>query len=123
MLSETTVFWMLVGFWVAVVIVEVFLSVNKEERESWSEFVRACAQKSTFFPWGWSVLAGHFFHPGFEHMKWGWLILAIVSVVVIGIGLLVFFLHRKYNKGFLLRTWIPLIPGWFAGALLWPVGV
>jgi hypothetical protein len=46
--------------------IDVYLALDGLKGNTWSEMIRSMAYVSTFIPWVWGVLAGHFFHPEWQ---------------------------------------------------------
>lgn len=95
---------------------DVWLAMDKTPDNTWSEILAGWSNKTALVPWIWSGLAGHFFHPNAEPIikQPGGVVLLIWLTVAVAV---VF--SSKF--GFTVPAWTVLIPGFIAGALLWPV--
>ncbi len=119
-MTKQIVSWLLVGFLVLVIGLDIWFAVDKEPENTWSEIIRAWALKTPIFAWIWGVLAGHFFHP-IDNLEprmerpgnYAMLIWITCVVLIIGVGL--------QTLGAPVPVWLALVPAYVAGVLLWPV--
>ena len=94
---------------------DVLLAINRHPADTWSEHWRAWGRKCLAPAFITGVLVGHFFHPA----AWPRLLGSTVGgVLLIAMCLLLTVMQRSIFK---IPIWFPLIPGFFAGAVLWPV--
>lgn len=93
---------------------DVYLALDGVRGNTWSELARKFALASPVLPWACGVLCGHFFHPavtiGIHVPVLIWLTFA---VAVTGAAL------RRAGRP--VPPWAPLVPGFCAGWLTWPV--
>lgn len=98
---------------------DIYLATDKVDGNTWSELARRIGMVTPFLPWVWGVLAGHFWHPFRAYILFipaGNVALLIwLTWVLVVAGMIL----KQY--GWNIPMWAPLIPGFFAGWLLWPV--
>jgi len=99
---------------------DVYLALDGKAGNTWSEIVRDWSGETPIVPWICGVLTGHFFHPesiaqpllgqpnSIALLIWLTVAVAIVGLVALRLGV--------YPE-----PWLPLLPAFIAGALLWPV--
>lgn len=99
---------------------DVHLALDGVPGNTWSEIARKFGTISTVLPFIWGILAGHFFHPDSLRSPFnptsGFLLLLWVTLFVGLVGILC----RSFWHS--VPPWLPLVPGFVAGWLLWPSG-
>lgn len=103
-----------IGLIVAFVAYDMYLALDGVRGNTWSEVARHIAMTAPALPWTCGVLAGHCFHPRWRPRVRVLPLLALtLAVVVVGIAC--------RHVGVAPPPWAPLVPGFVAGWLLWPV--
>jgi len=105
---------------VVLIIVDVWLAVDKLPGNTWSELLREASRHTLFVPWSLGVLLGHWFHPidGLAALAGGasiWILVGL-SAVLVGVGLLLRFVVKWEPP-----AWPWALGGMVVGAILWPV--
>lgn len=104
-------------FIVAVIAIDVPAAIDKTEGNTFSELLREGGAQITVFPWVFASFAGRWFHPvdNLELFGVGGVIafMVLTFIVVAGGDVL-------RRQGHPVPSWIVVVVGLLAGALLWP---
>lgn len=99
---------------------DIYLAVDRLPGNTWSEILRQWAIVTPLIPWIYGILGGHFYHPVDGLDPWidppGNIALLVWLTAVIGLIGVAF-----AKSGNPISPWTVVIPGFIAGALLWPV--
>jgi hypothetical protein len=106
-----------VAFVVAVIAVDVPAAIDRTEGNTFSELLREGGTQTTIFPWAFAVFAGRWFHPVDDFDGLGVagavVLMALTFIVVSGGDVL-------RRRGSAVPSWLVVVAGVLAGALLWP---
>lgn len=100
---------------------DIYFAVDGVKGNTWSEMMHKMAFISTFIPWAWGILAGHFFNPEWQPLlkqPAGIALLIWLSILVSCIGAVLL------KSSFSHLNWVPIVVCLLAvlvGAKLWPV--
>jgi hypothetical protein len=104
-------------FMVAVIAVDVPAAIDRTEGNTFSELLREGGKQITIFPWAFAVFAGRWFHP-VDNLELagvgGVVVLMILTFVVVSGG------DVLRRNGHAVPSWLVVVAGLLAGALLWP---
>jgi hypothetical protein len=99
---------------------DVYLALDGIKGNTWSEMIRSMGFVSTFIPWVWGVLSGHFFHPNWQpwlKQPGGVAVLIWLSFLIPGVTTILMKAQVPY------ANWLPFVVCLIAalfGGKLWP---
>lgn len=98
--------------------IDVYLASDHVPGNTWSEIAHYLGILSPFLPWCWGFLAGHFWpyngYRPFNHTNGIFVLVWLTwTIVVLGLGC--------RQAGYPIPPWLPLIPAYFAGWMLWGI--
>ena len=99
------------------IVLDIFLATDDIGGNTWSEILRSAAQRTPVVPWLGGLVMGHWFHPFDEASPaidppGNWMVIVMLTLLVALLGFVVS-----------IPPWLPLLPGAFVGASIWPVAV
>lgn len=109
-----------------IIIYDIFPFVNKKLGDTISERIQNTTGFSSFFPYAWGLLFGHFFGGSVE--LGGWYTLAILPLTLV-LMIVDFYIRRRYKekiKNRAIKSFYLLIygvVGYCAGAFLWSLNL
>lgn len=113
----TTLLVLATAFVVAVIAVDLPAAIDRTEGNTFSELLREGGTQTTIFPWAFAVFAGRWFHP-IDNLELAGIVgavaLMVLTFVVVSGG------DVLRRNGHAVPSWLVVVVGLLAGALLWP---